>query len=149
MKATTLLERQQRELQELCETMETGSAGLRASLLPQLATDLVAHMAIEDQVFYPAVSRALHDDALVGSCRSGNVRARCSLRRALEVPVDADEFASAMGELRSAVQRHAEDDRGLFTRLEGVLEPRAIHDLGLSLLAAYHAQLEPGDVGPS
>ena len=149
MKATTLLERQQRELQALCEAMMTGSAGLRASLLPQLVGDLVAHMAIEDQVFYPAVSQALREDALVGSCRWGNVQARRSLRRALEVPVDGDEFASVMGELRTAVQRHAEDDRGLFTRLEGVLEPRAMHDLGLSLLTAYHAKIESGDVGLS
>jgi hemerythrin-like domain-containing protein len=146
MKATTLLERQQRDLQQLCEAIQLGSAGMRASLLPQLASDLVAHMAVEEQVFYPAACEALHEDTLVCTCRSGNQRARTSLRRALEAPVEGAEFASAIGELRSAVERHVEEEKVLFSRLERVLDARAMGELGRSMLSAYQ-KLEEGDAG--
>ena len=59
MKATTLLEQQHRNLQELCDVVEQGSASMRESLLPQLAGDLAAHLAMEERVFYPAACAAL------------------------------------------------------------------------------------------
>jgi hypothetical protein len=145
MKATTLLEHQHRNLQELCDTVERGSAGMRASLLPQLAGDLSAQMAVEEQIFYPAACAALHEEGWLRACDSYGVEARRSLRKALQAPIDGDEFASAIGELRGLVARHAEEEHDvLFPRLEEVLDPGAMRELGSSMLALYDVKVEAG-----
>jgi hypothetical protein len=145
MKATTLLEHQYRNLQELCDTVERGSAAMRASLLPQLAGDLVAHIAIEEQVFYPAACAALHEEAWLGACRTYRLEARRSLHRALEAPPDGEEFGRAIGELRGLVDRHGEQEHDvLFPRLEKVLDARAMTRLGVSMLALYDVEVEAG-----
>jgi hypothetical protein len=147
MKATTLLERQHRNLQQLCEAVERGSASIRESLLPQLAGDLVAHMAVEEQLFYPAACAALHEDAWMRSSRTRHAQARQSLDRALDAPVDGEEFSRAIGDLRAAVELHAEEEEEvLFPRLEGALDPRAMKELGVSMMTLYHAKVEAGYV---
>jgi hemerythrin HHE cation binding domain-containing protein len=144
MKATTLLERQHRNLQQLCETVERGSASVRRSLLPQLAGDLVAHIAVEEQVFYPAACEALHEEGWVRSSRGRHAQARQSLDRALDAPVEGEEFASAISELRHLVDLHAEEEERLFRRLEASLDADQLRQLGLSMLSLYSAKVEAG-----
>jgi hemerythrin-like domain-containing protein len=148
MKATTLLERQHRNLQQLCEAVERGSATIRRSLLPQLAGDLVAHMAVEDQVFYPAARDVLHEEACVRWCRSRHAQVRRSLDRMLEAPVDGQDFDRAIGDLRSVVELHAEEQEELlFPRLEDALDSDAMRDLALAILSLYRARVEAGYPG--
>jgi hemerythrin superfamily protein len=145
MKATTLLERQHRNLQQLCEAVERGSARMRESLLPQLAGDLVAHIAVEEQIFYPAASAALQEDGWVRSSRARHAQAMRLLDETLDAPVEGDAFARAIGELRSAVEVHAEEEEeGLFPRLEGALDPKAMRQLALAMMSLYHAKVEAG-----
>lgn len=149
MKATILLERQHRNLQQLCEAVERGSARMRESLLPQLAGDLVAHLAVEEQLFYPAVCAALHEDAVVRSDRSRHAEARLQLERVLAVPVEDDGFAAAMGALRDVVERHAEEEEEvLFPQLECAIDSGAMRELGLSMMSLYHAKVEAGYSAP-
>ena len=49
MKATTLLQRQHRKVKTLFKKLEKGGAGAR-ELLDELANDLAAHMAIEQEI---------------------------------------------------------------------------------------------------
>jgi hypothetical protein len=145
MKATTLLERQHRNLQQLCEAVERGSASIRESLLPQLAGDLVAHIAVEEEIFYPAASAALNEDAWVPSSLTRHAQAMHSLERTLNAPLDGAAFEEAIGDLRMVVELHAEEEEeGLFPRLEGALDPRAMRELALSMMALYHAKVEAG-----
>lgn len=145
MKATILLERQHRNLQQLCEAVERGSARMRESLLPQLAGDLVAHLAVEEQLFYPAACAALNEDAVVRSDKSRHAEARRQLERVLAVPVEDDMFAEAMRALRDVVERHAEEEEEvLFPQLECALDSGAMRELGLSMMSLYHAKVEAG-----
>jgi hypothetical protein len=145
MKATTLLERQHRNLQQLCEAVERGSASIRSSLMPQLAGDLVAHIAVEEQVFYPAVCATLGDGAWFPSTRARHAQAMQWLDRALDAHYDSDAFALAIAELRDAVELHAEEEEeGLFPLLEGVLDTGAMRQLALSMMSLYHAKVEAG-----
>jgi hypothetical protein len=57
MKATHLLEKQHRNVEAIFKEMEAGKTD-PAPLLEQLCDALAAHMAIEQDIFYPAV-RAL------------------------------------------------------------------------------------------
>jgi iron-sulfur cluster repair protein YtfE (RIC family) len=145
MKATILLERQHRNLQQLCEAVERGSASIRESLLPQLASDLIAHIAVEEQIFYPAANAALREDTWTQESQSRHAQAKQSLDRALDAPVDGEEFARAIGELRSTVELHAEEEEEvLFPRLERAMDAGAMRELGLSMMALYHAKVEAG-----
>ncbi|MGH7295042.1 MAG: hypothetical protein ACRELB_08915 [Polyangiaceae bacterium] len=149
MKATTLLEHQHRNLQELCEAVQRGSVGVRRSLLPQLAGDLAALFTVEEQVFYPAACAALHEEGWSSAGRSWHVRARRSLDRALEAPVDGEEFERAMGELRSAVDRYAEEEGALYPQLERALDGGSMRRLGLSMMSLYDSEVEAGYVPSS
>jgi hypothetical protein len=145
MKATTLLERQHRNLQQLCEAVERGSATIRASLLPQLAGDLVAHLAVEEEIFYPAACAALRENAWLGSSRVRQDKAMESLDRVLATALDGEEFGPAIGELRSVVELHAEEEEErLFPLLERVLDRDAMRELALAMMALYHAKVEAG-----
>ncbi len=145
MKATTLLEHQHRNLEELCEAVERGSAGMRASLLPQLAGDLAAHIAMEEQLFYPAACQALNEEAWLQGCQARRAQAQRSLQRALEAPVDGEEFARAIGEIRRLVARHAdEEEHQLFPRLEQALDTGAMRSLGHAMATLYEAKVEAG-----
>ncbi len=150
MKATTLLERQHRNLQQLCEAVERGSASIRESLLPQLAGDLDAHIAVEEEIFYPAACRALHEDRWAQESSTRHTQARHFLEQAFEAPLDGDEFAHAIGELRNVVELHAEaEEEILFPQLEQVLSPPAMRQLATSMMALYHAKVEAGYARPA
>jgi hypothetical protein len=147
VKATTLLERQHRDLEQLCEVVEGGSASVRASLLPQLAGDLAAHIAVEEQLLYPAARDALRDADVLGGVDGGSAlhaRAIRALDRALDAAVDGEEFTSAIEELRATVAKHAREEERIFRRLEGTLEPAAMRELGASMMSLYDTKVEAG-----
>jgi hypothetical protein len=145
MKATTLLERHHRNLQQLCEAVERGSARIRESLLPQLATDLAAHMAVEAQVFYPAVGAALGEESWGIECRLRHAQVTLSLEHALDARVEGVEFERAIGELRAVLEVHAlEDEEGLFARVERTLDAGTSRELARAMMSLYHAKVEAG-----
>jgi hemerythrin superfamily protein len=150
MKATTLLERQHRNLQQLCEAVERGSPSIRESLLPQLAGDLVAHIAVEEEVFYPAACAALREDVWQRSTAARHAQAMQSLDEMLDAPVEGELFSKAIEELRTAVELHAEEEEEvLFPRVEGVLDPSAMRQLAVTMMALYHARVEAGYIRES
>jgi hypothetical protein len=137
-------------LQQLCEAVERGSASIRQSLLPQLAGDLFAHIFVEEEVFYPAACEALREDAWMRSSKARHAQALRSLDRALDAPYEGVEFASAIGELREAVELHAEEEEeGLFPRLEGALDAAEMRKLALVMMHLYHVKVEAGYARPS
>lgn len=145
MKATTLLERQHHDLRQLCDAVELGSASVRESLLPQLAGDLMAHLAIEAQLFYPAIARLLGDKGLSCESLAGQGLARGALERALGLPTHGSDFGCAMADLRAIVADHCDTaDQILFPRLEREIDAVAMRDLAREMLALYHVTVELG-----
>jgi hemerythrin-like domain-containing protein len=145
MKATTLLERQHRNLQQLCEAVERGSAKVRESLLPQLAGDLAAHIAVEEQVFYPVACQALRENVWIQSGRNSHHSAGESLERVLHADLDSEAFADAISALRDVVELHAEEqEEHLFPRLDAAIDEGAMRELGRAILDLYHAKVEVG-----
>jgi hypothetical protein len=145
MKATTLLERHHRNLQQLCEAVERGSAGIRESLLPQLAADLSAHIAVETQLFYPMIGRVLGEEAWGIEGRLRHAQAIESLVHALEATFDGAEFERAITSLRAVIELHAhEEEEGLFARVEHALDAGASRDLARTMMSLYHSKVEAG-----
>jgi hemerythrin-like domain-containing protein len=146
MKATTLLERQHRNLQQLCEAVERGSPSMRESLLPQLANDLAAHIAVEEQIFYPAATAALHEERWARGSHARHEQAKESLDHALDTPVDQEAaFASSIAELRAIVELHVEEEEELlFPLLENAMPPAELRAIADRMMALYHAKVEAG-----
>jgi hypothetical protein len=145
MKATTLLERHHRNLQQLCEAVERGSASIRESLLPQLATDLVAHMAVEDQLFYPIIDEVLGEGAWAVEGRLRHGQATESLAQALMARLDGSEFDRAIAELRAVIELHAEEEEeGLFGRIERALDAGTSRELARTMMSLYRLKVEAG-----
>jgi hemerythrin-like domain-containing protein len=145
MKATTLLERQHRNLQQLCEAVERGSVSIRESLMPQLAADLGAHIAVEDKLFYPVVSQTLHEDAWTRQGRARHAEARRHLDRALDAAFDGPDFSAAMSGLRATVELHADQEEELlFPRFEDAIGPEGMRNLARAMMELYHTVVERG-----
>jgi hemerythrin-like domain-containing protein len=145
MKATTLLERHHRNLQQLCEAVERGSTSIRESLLPQLATDLVAHMAVEDQLFYPIIGEVLGEEAWAIEGRLRHGQATESLAQALVARLDGSEFDRAIAELRAVIELHAEEEEeGLFARMERALDAGTSRELARTMMSLYRSKVEAG-----
>jgi iron-sulfur cluster repair protein YtfE (RIC family) len=147
MKATTLLERQHRNLQQLCEAVERGSASVRESLLPQLAGDLMAHLAVEDQLFYPTILEVFGEEGWPGlhRMRQRHEHATESIEQALEASVGGEAFERAITDLRDVIELHAqEEEEALFPRVERELEASASRELARAMMSLYHAKVEAG-----
>ncbi len=145
MKATTLLERHHRNLQQLCEAVERGSPTMRESLMPQLAADVAAHVAVELEFFYPMIGEVLGEEAWGVEGRARHAQAVRSLEEALEATRDGVEFERAIGALRVAIELHAqEEEEGLFARVEAALDPGASRELAREMMTLYHASVEAG-----
>ena len=63
MNATSLLERQHRKVEALFKKLESGRSDPEP-VLEELANSLAAHMAIEQDIFYPAIKSVAPDLAL-------------------------------------------------------------------------------------
>jgi hemerythrin superfamily protein len=149
MKATTLLERQHRNLQQLCEAVERGSVSIRESLMPQLAGDLVAHIAVEEKLFYPIVSQTLREEAWTRQGRARHAEARRCLDRALDSAYDGPDFTAAISGLRATIELHAEqEEEALFPRVEMALHGDAMRELAHTMMQLYHAAVERGYARP-
>lgn len=147
MKATTLLERHHRNLKQLCEAVEQGSASIRESLLPQLAGDLLAHLAVEAQVFYPAILDVMGKDAIVvqSRMRQRHGRATDAIREALAASVDSEEFERVIRALKVVIEVHAqEEEEALFPRIEHALEAEESRALARAMMRLYHSKVEEG-----
>jgi iron-sulfur cluster repair protein YtfE (RIC family) len=147
MKATTLLERHHGNLKQLCEAVEQGSASIRESLLPQLAGDLLAHLAVEAQVFYPAILEGMGKDALVvqSRVRQRHGRATDAIREALAASFDSEEFERVIRALKVVIEVHAqEEEEALFPRIERALEADESRALAREMMRLYHSKVEEG-----
>jgi hypothetical protein len=147
MKATTLLERQHRNLQQLCEAVERGSASMRESLLPQLAGDLMAHLAVEDELFYPAILQLFGEVGWPGEdrMRQRHEHAAKSIEQALEATFEGAEFERAILDLRNVIELHArEQEETVFPRVESALDVEASRELARAMMSLYHSKVEAG-----
>ena len=153
MKATRILIAQHRAIESLFEELarETRRAA-RARAASRLAEELIAHMAGEEAIFYPAVRRALGG----GDLRSWEVppnpsdgtaegepavdphfMLRVQLRRVLATRVQEPAFEPRCEALRLLFAHHVEaEERALFPRVEAALADSQLETLGADVLGS-------------
>jgi hemerythrin superfamily protein len=140
MKATSLLKQQHRKVESLLEQLEKGSA--RPAALDELAKDLASHMAIEQNIFYPAVRES--DPELIEESYEEHAVAELALKRLLGTSHRDPTFSAKVAALKAVVLHHMQqEEEQLFPRVDKALGDK-LGALGEKLEHAFRAAQQEG-----
>ena len=142
MQATQLLSKQHRKVEALFRKLERKNPDADA-LVEELANDLVAHMAIEQELFYPAV-RAV-DETLVLESYEEHALAEMALKRLLATNPEDEAFKARGTALKELIQHHVkEEEEELFPKVEKKLGEEKLKQLGKQMRARFDEVAEAG-----
>lgn len=106
--ATLLLDQDHNEVIRLFEQYKSAhSDNERRPLASRICHELIVHMQIEEEIFYPAFRRAVKDEAVLKDSLHEHQEARDMVARLQEKPTDAH----LMLELEDAILHHVNDER--------------------------------------
>ena len=107
--AIDLLEKQHRLVEKLFKRFENASDREKPAIFEEIASNLVAHDAIEREIFYPACERALGDkDTIKESLVEHGVVEFCVFRA--DQNRKRSEFEQYVVVLKEVVQHHVEEE---------------------------------------
>lgn len=142
MKATSLLEKQHRKVEAMFKKLESGKPEA-LPLLTELANDLVAHMAIEQDIFYPAVLRVKED--LVLESFEEHALAELALKRLVATDPKDPTFKAKVTALKDLILHHAkEEEEDLFPAVEKALGEEELLSLGKQMKPAFEQAVAQG-----
>lgn len=142
MKATALLESQHRKVEALFKKLEGGRAD-PAPLLEELANNLAAHMAIEQDIFYPAIKEL--DEDVVNEAYEEHSIAEVALKRLLATDPGDEAFQARVTTLKELIEHHVEEEeKELFPEVEKTLEDETLSKLGKAMKTRFDEVYEAG-----
>jgi hemerythrin-like domain-containing protein len=142
MKATSLLESQHRKVEALFKKLEGGRAE-PAAVLEELANSLAAHMAIEQDIFYPMVSKI--DEELVGESFEEHALAELALKRLLSTDPEDDSFDARVTALKELIEHHVkEEEEELFPKVEKKIDEEELKQIGKTMKARFDEAFAEG-----
>ena len=142
MEATKLLSKQHRKVESLFRQLGRKQADKEA-LLSELANDLVAHMAIEQELFYPEVRRV--DETLIMESYEEHALAEVALKRLLATDPDAEEFMARVTALKELIQHHVkEEEEELFPKVEKKMDEATRKELAKRMQIRFDEVTEAG-----
>jgi hemerythrin-like domain-containing protein len=135
MKATALLESQHRKVEALFKKLEGGRSDPRATL-EELANSLAAHMAIEQDIFYPAIKEI--DADVVNESYEEHAVAELTLKRLLMTDPEEEAFMARVTTLKELIEHHVEEEeKELFPAVEKKIEEEVLAQLGKEMKARF------------
>lgn len=135
MKATTLLKRQHNKVKAIFKKLEGGHAA-PAPLLKELANDLAAHMAIEQDIFYPAI-KAIDEDLVRESFEEHSL-AELALKRLLACDPKDPSFGAHVTATKELIQHHVkEEEEDLFPKVEKKLKEERLKEMGMEMESKF------------
>jgi iron-sulfur cluster repair protein YtfE (RIC family) len=141
MKATELLKKQHREVEAIFKAIESGKGDI-TELCEKLADNLVAHMAIEQQLFYPSVQKI--DSDLIGEAFEEHAMAEVGLKRVLGCDVTDPTFKAKVTVLKEMILHHVEEEeKELFPKVEKAMGAE-LEKLGAEMETMFAEALEEG-----
>jgi Hemerythrin HHE cation binding domain len=125
--ALSLLTRDHRLVEELFAEIEHASRQQQDPLARRICKLLRVHGQVEEEVFYPAVRRALPDAEWIGRVERGYDYARQSIVRLESMSADHPDFRSTLQTLRDQSTAHAQELQRLLPRMrETSFDPLAV-----------------------
>jgi hemerythrin superfamily protein len=136
MNAIDMLTKQHREMEQALEAVADADDASRADLFEEAADALMAHVLVEEQLFYPAVKAKRTEDILLESLEE-----HLSLKRVLAdlvaLPAGASTFEPKFHVLVEQVEHHhEEEEEKLFPKVKKLLSDDELDALGESMAAA-------------
>jgi hemerythrin superfamily protein len=142
MKATSLLESQHRKVEALFKKLEAGRSDPGA-VLKELANSLAAHMAIEQDIFYPRIKEVESD--LVNESYEEHALAELALKRLLMTDPEEESFQARVTTLEELIEHHVEEEeQELFPKVEKALQEQELAQLGKAMKARFDEVLDAG-----
>jgi hemerythrin superfamily protein len=137
MKANELLEQQHRLVEELFDQFEQASDDEKGEVFEQIASNLVAHDAIEREIFYPACEEAIgaEDDDVLGESLVEHGVVEFCLFRADKNRSNPGELEKYVTVLKEVVMHHVKEE-------EDELLPKAKKAMGEERLEELGAEME-------
>ena len=140
MKATELLKRQHREVKGLFRDMKKarGARGRRSGM-EQIATQLRAHMRIEEEIFYPAVQEigTKKAEELVPEAYEEHHVASLVLDELPKVDPKDERFEAKMTVLEELIEHHVEEEEKELFKVAEKLGAERLAELGEAMKAAF------------
>jgi hemerythrin superfamily protein len=143
MKATELLKAQHREVEKLFKSIEKAKKDEeKPALFEELAANLVAHDAIEREIFYPACEEAMGMTELLGEALVEHGLVEFSLYQADQAQGD-DDFEFKCTVLQEVLDHHVkEEEKEFFPKVEKALGKARLEELGEEMEQAFEAAKE-------
>jgi hemerythrin superfamily protein len=130
MKANELIQKQHRLVEDLFEQFEKARGAQKGRVFEQIAKNLIAHDAIERELFYPACERAIDDEDILGeSLVEHGVVEFCVFRA--DMNQGKDEFEQYVTVLKEMVMHHVkEEEKSLLPKAKRAMEREELESLG-------------------
>jgi hypothetical protein len=142
MKATELLEKQHRKVEQLLNKLEAGRADPETTL-QELAQNLAGHMAIEQEIFYPAARAAAPD--VVAECYEEHAIAELALNRLVHTAPDGEAFHARVKSLKELVLHHVqEEEEQLLPQIDERMSEEESSRLAKQMKARFQEVIEAG-----
>jgi hemerythrin superfamily protein len=111
MDVTRMLEADHREVEDLFERIEQAEGAKRTPLIDQLARSLQGHMALEEDVVYPAMKSVVGDEAVEEGMKEHEL-ARKTLAEMQALAPDEPGFGGALQAVKAGISHHVEEEEG-------------------------------------
>jgi hemerythrin superfamily protein len=137
VKATELLKQQHRTVDDLFKKFEKAGDEQQPDIFLEIAGTLVAHDAIEREIFYPACEKALGDeDILKESLVEHGLVEFCIFRA--DKNRNKDTLESYVKVLKEVVQHHVEEEEEeLLPKVEKAMKPDQLEALGNQMMERF------------
>jgi len=140
--ATALLQQQHRKVETIFKELESGKEDPEP-LVTELASDLAAHMHIEQELFYPRV-REIDRDLVLESFEE-HALAEIALKRLLTTDPDDEEFQARVSTLKNLIGHHVEEEEeALFPKVDEELAVDENASLGKQMKIVFEDMVKRG-----
>lgn len=150
MKATDLIEKQHRVVETLFAQFEKAKGDSeKKKTFEKIAANLVAHDAIEREILYPAIERALgkDEDILQESLVEHGVVEFCLFRA--DQHTSSEELEAYVKVLKEVVEHHVEEEEEeLVPKVEKAIGADQLEVMGAKMEARFEQAMREGFRGP-
>lgn len=142
--AVDMLVEQHRRMEKMLASVLEEKAADRAACFTKAADELMSHVMIEEELFYPAVRMDRTEDILLESLEE-----HLSLKRVLEDLVDLEpgdtRFDPKLHVLEEQVRHHhKEEEKDLFPKVKKCMTKEKLEALGAKMAARQQELLQRG-----
>ena len=139
---TLMLEKQHREVKSIFKKLEDGKSDPKP-LLKELSDKLSAHMAIEQEIYYPAVKELKED--LVNESYEEHSLAELGLKRLLATKKSDESFEAKVTACKELIEHHVEEEEeDLFPAVDRKMDADVLDELCAKMKARFEQAVKKG-----